>query len=280
VSAPRERPGRAEPREVLELRRIKERQPELAAAADLQIGLLLLQRRVQSRVPLPSLKFEAGEHLRQRPGRPLLDFEDIPLDWTDFRLMFRETASLMHRYDAIEAPEYRRAEALGREANALPPLVIGWYNRTAAAPGGPADADPLDPVILLAMRPFLARCAEAVLPRLDLSRWQHPICPMCGGEPDFAVITPAAERLLICSRCTGRWPFEPLTCPYCGNTDRGRITSFASRDGLYRIFACDACQRYLKAYDARRADRPVMPPVDSVATLPLDAAAIQKGYSG
>jgi hypothetical protein len=34
----------------------------------------------------------------------------------------------------------------------------------------------------------------------------------------------------------------------------------------------------LKAFDARQASRPVMPAVDSVATLPLDAAAMQKGY--
>ena len=41
---------------------------------------------------------------------------------------------------------------------------------------------------------------------------------------------------------------------------------------------CDVCERYLKAYDARQASRPVMPAVDGVATLPLDAAAMQKGY--
>jgi formate dehydrogenase maturation protein FdhE len=63
------------------------------------------------------------------------------------------------------------------------------------------------------------------------------------------------------------------------NNDRSRITSFATPDGQYRVYACDACQRYLKAYDGRRASRPVMPAVDSIATLPLDAAAMQRGYS-
>jgi formate dehydrogenase maturation protein FdhE len=56
------------------------------------------------------------------------------------------------------------------------------------------------------------------------------------------------------------------------------MTSFASRDGQYRLSACDICERYLKAFDARKASRPVMPAVDSVATLPLDAAAMQRGY--
>jgi FdhE protein len=114
--------------------------------------------------------------------------------------------------------------------------------------------------------------------KTDLAGWIHGSCPLCAGEPDFAVITPAADRILICGRCSARWRFHQLTCPFCSNADRGRITSFASRDGQYRLYACDVCQRYLKAFDARRASRPVMPPVDGVATLPLDAAAMQRGY--
>jgi FdhE protein len=129
------------------------------------------------------------------------------------------------------------------------------------------------------MRPILTRAADAIVARVDLGGWVHGHCPVCGGEPDLAVITPAAERHLICSRCALRWKFEPLTCPYCRNSNRARITSFATTDGQYRVYACDVCRRYLKAYDGRRATRPVMPMVDTVATLPLDAAAIQRGYS-
>jgi FdhE protein len=131
----------------------------------------------------------------------------------------------------------------------------------------------------VAMRPFLARCAEVIQQRPELAAWPHPHCAACGGEPDFAVITPAAERHLICGRCALRWKFEPLTCPYCRNSDRTQITSFATPDGGYRVYACDVCTRYLKAYDGRRATRPVMPIVDGVATLPLDAAAMQRGYT-
>ena len=95
---------------------------------------------------------------------------------------------------------------------------------------------------------------------------------------DFSLITPAAERLLICSRCASRWRFHQLACPFCGNDDRSRLTSFATRDGWYRLTACDVCQRYIKAFDGRNATRSVLPAVDSIATLPLDAAAAQRGY--
>jgi FdhE protein len=94
------------------------------------------------------------------------------------------------------------------------------------------------------------------------------------------VITPSADRRLICGRCGAQWSFGAHTCPFCSNDDRSLITSFATRDGRYRVYACDVCRRYVKAYDGRSAARPVMVSVDSIATLPLDAAAIQKGYVG
>jgi FdhE protein len=136
-----------------------------------------------------------------------------------------------------------------------------------------------DQLLTLAMRPFLGRCADVLQPCEHLHIWMHGHCPLCAGEPDFSVITTSADRLLICSRCVLRWRFDPLSCPYCGNDDRGRITSFATPDGWYRVYGCDACRRYLKSFDARRSSRPVLPVVDGVATLPLDAAAMQRGYS-
>src|SRR5204862_5755615 len=131
----------------------------------------------------------------------------------------------------------------------------------------------LDQVLLLSMRPFLARCAEAILPRIAFGEWPEPRCAPWGGERECASMKPAAERLLICSRCTGQWRFDPITCPYCENSDRSRITSFTSRDQRYRIYACDVCHRYLKAFDGRDGSRPALLAVDSIATLPLDAAA-------
>ena len=276
------RPPRNEPPDVTELKTLRRAQPDLASAIDLQLSLLALQRRVRARVPLPATPVDT-DRARDRlaAGRRLLEFDDIPLDWTDYRLIFREMAELLYRHDALDENDHRRAQQLGRESDALEPSVVAWYNDAhGSAPSTPAhmSSDMLAQIILLAMRPFLSTCAEALLPTWDLSHWQRRYCPLCGGEPDFATITPAAERLLICSRCTGQWPFHPLACPFCENDDRTRITSFASRDGRYRIYACDRCRRYLKAYDARHASRPAMVQVDSIASLPFDAAAMQKGY--
>jgi formate dehydrogenase formation protein len=285
------RAPRAESREVVELRQLKASQPELASAVDMQIALVDMQRRVQGRVPLPWIQVDpAWLESQQAAGRPLVRFRDIPLEWTDFRLAFRQTADILHRFEALERPDHYKIVALGREGNALEPLVKAWYETTSGVdpvppgaalqpliPDAPAG---LDQVLVLAMRPFLARCADALSQRLDLSTWHHGHCPFCGWEPDFAVITPAADRRLICGRCAAAWSFAPLTCPYCGNDDRALITSFATRDGRYRVYACDVCRRYLKAFDGRHSGRPLLLAVDTIATLPLDAAAMQRGYSG
>jgi hypothetical protein len=286
VADPAARPprtSRSDTREAAELRAIKARQPELGDAVDMHLELLELHRRIQARVPLPFFELNADVLAKhQAEGRPLLRFEEIPLELTDLRLMVRQTADVLRRHGALDDDDFQDIQSLGRDMTLL--TVAGeWYRARAEPQGAAAHADGAgmrDQVLTLAMRPFLSRCAEVLQQRSDLSVWTHAHCALCGGEPDFAVITPAAERHLICSRCTLRWKFAPLTCPHCGNGNRSQITSFATPDGQYRVYACDVCRRYLKAYDARRSSRPVMPMVDSVATLPLDAAAMQRGYVG
>jgi hypothetical protein len=282
------RPPRAEPREIVELRQIKVEQPELATAVDMQLALVDMQRRVQSRVPLPWIQVDPDwMRTQQAAGRPLVRFKDIPLEWSDFRLTFRQTADILQRFEALERSDHQKILAMGRDGNALEPLVTSWYDATSGVSGtdprrrAAADAPAsLDQVLVLALRPFLARSAEALMQKVDLSGWTHGHCPCCGWEPEFAVITPTADRRLVCGRCVAQWRFAPLACPFCLNDDRTLITSFATRDGRYRVSACDVCRRYLKAYDARRATRPLMVAVDTIATLPLDAAAMQRGYNG
>jgi len=278
-----EKPQRSETREIIELRQLRNDQPDLAQAIDLQIDLLQLQRRVQGRVPLPAMNLESA-HLDKvlSSGKPILEFQQIPIDWSDLRFMVRSTADAMRNHEAIEVEDYRKVEALTRDADALAPAVRNWYEGARAMAAGGHDVSPdiagVESVLLQAMRPFLSRCADAVMARTIFPEWRHGNCPLCGGEPDFSSITPAADRLLLCSRCTSRWRFDQLACPFCLNADRSRLTSFATRDGMYRLNACDVCQRYIKAHDGRHAHRQMMPAVDAIATLPLDAAAVQRGY--
>ena len=126
---------RPEPREIAELRRLKQDQPDLAAAADLQIELLQIQRRIQARVPLPSIRLEASHLNGLLANGPILQFEQLPVDWSDLRFMLRATATAMRNHDALEDADYRRAEDLSRQAERLPGILRTWYeSRRSLAP--------------------------------------------------------------------------------------------------------------------------------------------------
>ena len=99
----------------------------------------------------------------------------------------------------------------------------------------------------------------------------HPVIRLVGGPPKV-------DGTVIDLRLSDRDRADAAGDQFVRACKGSTITSLASRDGRYRLSCCDSCMRYIKAYDARRAGRPVLPVVDSIATLPLDAAAMQRGY--
>ena len=215
------RTSRPESREVIELKQLKLAQPELATAVDMQIALVDMQRRVQARVPLPWIQTDP-EWLRTQyaAGRPVVRFADIPLDWTDFRLTLRQTADILQRFEALERADYERIVAIGRDAHLLEPIVDAVVrrnlrrrrSRSARAPDRRCARRPRSGAgarVAPVSRP-LRRGADAAL---DLPPWTHGHCPFCGWEPDFAVITPNADRRLICGRCVAQWAFGAAHLP-------------------------------------------------------------------
>ena len=233
-------------------------------------------------MPLPSVTFD-----RRKPDheerKPILEFKDIPIDWSDFRLMIRQTADILRRFETLESAGVRPHSGAG----ARRPDRSGRGELVRERDGAGAARRPirkthekelLDQVLLLSMRPFLARCAEALLPRMEMGDWQQPCCPLCGGEPEFAYINPAAERLLICGRCTGQWRYDPITCPYCENSDRSahHVVHQPRRPlphlRLRRLPPLSEGLRRPRRQPAGDAGRGL----DRHA--PLDAAAIQRGY--
>lgn len=265
------------------LRELVAEHPDLAPAVELQIELSQITRRISARAPLPFLAPPEERQALVSAGRRVLSFPDFRFDWSAVRLAVREVARALEAVGALPREDGAGVERLVRgETPALERCLALWFDDRLDITGVPADtpmADGLHEVLDTAMRPFLARAASAALTGLDLANWDKPCCPACGAEPDFAVITRDGKRNLCCHRCRTLWTWHAWACPRCENADRESISSFASRDGLYRIYACGRCMRYVKAFDGRNAPRPFLADVDLIATLPLDAAAIQKGFS-
>lgn len=269
-------PRRPESRDVVELNALRVRSPELAPAVDLQLATLDLFRRAQARVPLPPQldldRFEAA----LASGRAVLRFADVPFEWSDYRWVLRETADLLQRFELIDGAAHAALLAVTRDGNALVPRVETWF--AVAVEGHPGDVPEFAEIYEQAMRPFLARCASAWAPRLHSLSWDLGTCPICAGSPELAILGADGTRRLSCGRCTARWAGPRERCPWCGEARADFHTTLSTPDGSYLLDACDTCRRYVKCCDERALRRPVLPWVDVVATMPLDVAAMQRGY--
>ena len=258
------------PRDVVELKSLAERQPALAPAATLQVDLIEAVRRVQGRLTTPWIETSAETlNARLAAGQPLLEFAQIAFDWNDVRLLIRQVTDVLRRHEVVDAPTATALHAIGRSPT-LPDVMRSWFELQPVV-----DVEMLGEVLGWSARPYLQRTAEVLQQRVSLDGWTHRVCPVCAAEPEFSVITMSGERQLVCGRCHVRWSFSPIACPYCTNDDRTRIKSMATPDGLYRVMICAACSRYIKALDGRKAARPLLPYLDLIATLPLDAAVMK-----
>ena len=258
------------PRDILELKALAERQPELAPAATLQIDLIESTRRVHGRLTTPWIETPAdalAERLAR--GQSLLEFAQIAFDWSDVRLLIRQVTDVLKRHELVDAAGAAALHGVGRSTT-LPDVMRAWFDLQPRE-----EVEMLGEVLGWSARPYLQRTAEVLQQRVPLDRWRLKTCPICAAEPEFALIIPNGDRQLVCGRCHVRWGYNPLACPYCGNDDRSRLKSMATPDGWYRVMICSPCGRYIKALDARKSTRPLLPYVDVIATLPLDAAVMQ-----
>ncbi|MGE0812157.1 MAG: formate dehydrogenase accessory protein FdhE [Vicinamibacterales bacterium] len=269
AAPPRER---TEPREMAALAALAEAHPELAPAVALERELFDGERRLLRRIGTPSLAGSPADLAgRLAGGQRLAAWHELSLDWPEVRLRLRQVVDVLRRHDVLEPDEATRFQVLGRDG-ALVEAGARWYDAPEA--GG---EDALGDVLALTLRPFLTRTADVLLQRVSVDAWRRGTCPVCGASAAFGVIPSSGERQLVCARCQGRWPFDARTCPRCLVPDRLRV--FAAMEGRYQVAACEECKRYVKALDVRKAGRPLFLPLDTVATLAIDQAVGEQGYT-
>src|SRR5688572_9179341 len=112
--------ARPDPRDVAELRALAERQPELSGAVALQIALVDAVRRVQGRVATASVALSPVQIAsRLAGGQPLLDFDRLPIEWTDARLLFRQVTDILRRNEAIDVKSGLTLHEIGRSGSQI-----------------------------------------------------------------------------------------------------------------------------------------------------------------
>jgi FdhE protein len=262
------------------LREQEEREGSLSRLLDFYRRLLDIQSGAGQLIGVPGFS-PNGEAVaeRIRQGVPLLQFDDLAIDWSLLQTVFEDVAGLLAGY-----PEVSGVPELGDDSNYdadfLKEAARAWFEGGSPVSGlVDADGAALEFVVGAAFSPFLKKYREVLLGAVSQEQWRRGYCPICRGIPDFAFLDrERGVRWLLCSRCDAEWIFQRLECPYCGNKDQDALAYFTDDRGLYRLYVCERCRCYLKAIDLRRADYEVLLPLERFLTVDIDVQAHRDGY--
>lgn len=258
---------------------------ELADLLDFYYQLYELQFAVKAGLPELEVRDAVASCWRLEGGIPQLTFDQLHIDPESFVGIVEQVADHLLRHNPgwqLDRADWT-PEALVAQAREV---FETWDTLTSPKPDAGAEAtgqaQQIRPVTLavgFALAPYLQHAAEAILPRLDLSLWTRGYCPVCGGRPNLALLeAERGARQLLCSRCASLWNYSRVGCPFCRSKEKQSY--YLSEDGVYRLYVCPSCQRYLKTVDLRELHREVYPEVERLLTVGMDLAAQQEGTQG
>jgi Protein involved in formate dehydrogenase formation len=267
------------------LTKAREQYEGLAELLDFYYDLYEVQFQAKAEMSEPRVRDGLATHWRLDNGIPQLTFDQLGLEPEPFGQLVAQVTDVLVAHNPTWAVE--RKEQTGEALVALAQESFeGWDTPTPYAPNlreGESErswpAHPGDLAVEFALAPYLQRAAEVILPRLSLDLWVCGRCPVCGGRPNFALLDKErGARQLLCARCDSMWAYSRVGCPFCKSTDKQ--TYYLSQDGVYRLYICPACKRYLKTMDMREVQREICPAVERLLTAGMDLAARQEGYEG
>ena len=132
----------------------------------------------------------------------------------------------------------------------------------------------------LAALPLLQTCGRGLAPELPAAWWEG-YCPLCGAWPVLAEYTGLERtRQLRCGRCGTGWAVPALRCVFCSETDHENLGYLAPEEDerMRRVEVCQTCKGYLKGLTTVRPLAPWGILLDDLMTVPLDVAALERGY--
>ncbi|MCS6879847.1 MAG: formate dehydrogenase accessory protein FdhE [Oscillochloridaceae bacterium] len=265
-----------------QLRKALPQRPEMRETLELHIALLETRARVNPPAPPPLPPGVAEECLAR--GEPLLNAVTLAPDWSDLARAFGRICAVAAAHRSAEADAFRALAGIADNLEELREAVTEHLENTAHPARRPASAATYEATLLdfalnQALHPFLNVYARTWQPLASAETWYRSWCPICGGPADMAALLPGGgARRLLCARCDAEWQALRSACPFCGETTPGRLAYTVSQDGVYRLYTCDTCRRYLKTIDLRELAFPVHLPAERVLTVGMDLMAISSGY--
>lgn len=249
------------------------------ARAELDDGLLAFYEQLQRAIvqkkqalTLPAAQLlQAGDATElARQGKPHLAFDALALEAEPFHGWLLEMAHLFEQNDPGALDEME-----GIDPAQSVQLARAWFQQGSSGHGPTLDA-----LLANALAPFLELAAERLLPLLPLHLWDEAYCPVCGGQPDFALWGETESTQLICERCRAVWGARVVGCLFCGETEPSARGVYSTEDERYLIEVCDSCGNYMKGINEEAlapGEEPLLA-AERLLTPGLDLLAIQEGY--
>jgi FdhE protein len=215
-------------------------------------------------------------------GMPLISFDELTLDWSLLNKLFTQVTTIFtDYYDLFD--ELPQSSGQPKLPNSLSRRVVkAWFKKDSPSSIISIENNKyllLEVIIHATLKPFLVCHAKTLIGSVNQERWRREYCPVCGGKPDLAFLdTERGARWLLCSRCDSEWLFQRLQCPYCNTDNQKDLSYFTDDEGIYRLYVCEQCHKYIKAIDLRAAKPEVLLPLERLLTLDMDRQAQEKGY--
>jgi FdhE protein len=131
----------------------------------------------------------------------------------------------------------------------------------------------------MAALPLLQACGRRLATHVPPSWWEG-YCPVCAAWPVLAEYTGLErKRQMRCGRCGTGWMIPLLRCAFCDETDHDHL-GYLTPEGeeTRRVEVCHTCKGFVKAFTTVRGLPPWAILLEDFATVPLDIAALDRGY--
>jgi FdhE protein len=237
-------------------------------------------------MPVPSLEPERAR-TKLEGGIPLLRGERLVVDAAAFRQRWRRACAALEAQQA-DGAAVALADAVqhGRlDPAAMVDAVVAGQPEVVRQQAEVLGLDPGLATTLLrfTLFPLCTALEESLGPFRAGIAWERGYCPTCGSWPLLGEFRGLDQsRFLRCCLCASGWEVPRLWCPFCGNRDH-ELLGFLHSEGeeaKYRASVCDGCRGYVKMVSTLSALPPLHLLVADAATLHLDLAAAERGYTG
>jgi FdhE protein len=228
-------------------------------------------------VKLPEPEAARGKLLA---GVPLLRGEPATVDAAEFSRRWKRAADALENCPAGLAAAPKRGTL---DPAALLSAVLGQPDHLRET----AERAGFDPGLVATLARFtlfpgLVAISDAAVSLRQGVPWERGFCPACGSPPLLAEFRGLDQsRFLRCGLCAASWEVPRQWCPACANRDHEAL-GFLAKEGeetRYRVATCDACRSGVKTLSALSALPPLLLLVADAATLHLDLAAADRGYT-